>query len=141
MNTSEAPVTRVLVVEDNIDAAEDLSTILDLWGVDADVVYSADMALRALSEGEPYALVLTDIGLPGKDGYALLKEIRGGRTATTNIGTPRDVPVVAVSGYGSAEDRDRMARAGFSEVLAKPIDPEWLVSVLQRYTGCKPGGP
>jgi CheY-like chemotaxis protein len=104
---------RVLVVDDNIDAARVLGNLLRILGHDVTVAHSGPSAL-AVSALTPPELVLIDIGLPGMDGYALAAALRhGGLVGAT---------LVAVTGYGRAEDVSRSRRAGFGHHLVKPVD-------------------
>jgi PAS domain S-box-containing protein len=109
-----APVLRhrVLVVDDNRDSADSLAILLELEGHDARAVYSAASALERLNDFSP-DLVLLDIGLPGMDGYEVARRIN------QHSNPPR---LVAVSGYGQREDRQRSAAAGFVAHLVKPVD-------------------
>jgi PAS domain S-box-containing protein len=105
---------RVLVVEDNRDAAETLRELLELFGHTVAIAYSGPAGLEAAREFLP-EVVLCDLGLPGMDGYAVATELRRDpATAATRL--------VAVSGYGQAEDRDRSQEAGFDVHLTKPVD-------------------
>lgn len=104
----------ILIVEDNEDAAESLALLLKLGGHD---VHTAADAVKALNRLEYFApdAILIDIGLPGMNGYELAQLLRtGARSASTLL--------VAISGYGSAEDKAKSAHAGFDAHLVKPID-------------------
>lgn len=132
---------RVLVVDDNLDAAETLSELLCLWGY---MVETAPDGERGVAVAERFRpdLVLLDIGLPGIDGYEVARRLRraevGGRSkpkreapAGAAVSTNR-VVLVAVTGYGQAEDRERSKDAGFDHHLAKPVDPDSLRELLSR---------
>jgi PAS domain S-box-containing protein len=112
---------RVLVVDDNVDAAESIAAVLRLYGHEVRCVFEGRSALE---EAERYApdVVVLDIGLPGMDGYEVAQRLRKrprfGRT-----------PILAVTGYGSEADRQRAHRAGFDHHLTKPVDPD----TLQRF--------
>jgi PAS domain S-box-containing protein len=116
----------LLVVDDDADARDLCAQALSLHGA---VLTTADSAAAALEQLEAAAvdIVISDIGMPGEDGYALLRRLRardaerGGRTR-----------VVAVTAYASSDDRLRMLEAGFDAHLAKPFDPEDLVHTVQR---------
>jgi len=105
------PPHRVLVVDDNQDAAESLAEIVRMLGHDAEVAYDGPTAVRRAGEYHP-DVVLCDIGLPGKDGYEVAHELRAARGS--------DVRLVAVSGYAQAEDVATAIEAGFDEHVAKP---------------------
>ncbi len=113
---------RVLVVEDNRDAADSLKMLLILFGYDVSVAYTGPSGVEAAKEWVP-DVVLCDIGLPGLDGYGVARELRQNpATATTRM--------IAVTGYGGEEDRRRSQEAGFDAHLTKPADPTALQELL-----------
>ncbi|HEX8070700.1 MAG TPA: PAS domain S-box protein [Pyrinomonadaceae bacterium] len=120
---------QVLVVDDEPDALLLLTTIIEQRGARVVAVTSAAEALTALKEFQPDVLV-SDIGLPGVDGYALMRQVRaldaqaGGR-----------VPAVALTAYAREEDRLRALLAGYQVHLAKPINPAELLVVLSGLAG------
>jgi CheY-like chemotaxis protein/two-component sensor histidine kinase len=111
---------RVLVVEDNSDAAEMLAETLRLSGFTVRVASDGEAGLAAALEFTP-EVVLVDIGLPKMDGYAVAGELR--------MRLP-DAKVVALSGYGGEEYRSRGHGAGFDAYLVKPIELDSLLAVL-----------
>lgn len=111
---------RVLVVDDNHDAADSLGMMLQFLGSDVHIVYDGEAALQALDSYKP-ALVLLDIGMPGMDGYDVARQIRQHPEA-------RDVTLIALTGWGQPDDRRRARRAGFDDHLTKPLD----MGALQR---------
>jgi PAS domain S-box-containing protein len=113
---------RVLVVEDNIDAAESLATLLRLWNHDVNVVHDGCMALEAAREQQP-EVVLLDIGLPGLDGYQVARRLRD------EIGLDHAL-LVAMTGYGQPEDRRRSQEAGIQYHFVKPVEPLVLRNLL-----------
>ncbi|MGE5641035.1 MAG: PAS domain S-box protein [Clostridia bacterium] len=114
---------RVLIVDDNADAAHTLDVLLKALGHETRVVYDGKDAVRAFDEFQPN-LVLLDIGLPGMSGYEVAQLLRSrGR---------RGVRIVALTGWGQAEDRRRSREAGFDLHLVKPIDEEALQSALRE---------
>jgi CheY-like chemotaxis protein len=113
---------RILVVEDNQDAAESLTTLLELWGHEVRVAYDGLAALR-LAEAAPPDVILSDLGLPGMDGYELARQLR------TRPAFGR-VVLVALSGYGRDEDRRLAAEAGFDHHLVKPPDLDTLLQLI-----------
>jgi PAS domain S-box-containing protein len=115
------PPSAVLVIEDNDDARETLRVLLEREGHRVAVAPDGPSGL-ARAEADPPDIVLIDIGLPGLDGYEVARRIRSRRGAGPVL--------VAVSGYGRADDRRRSAEAGFDAHLTKPVDPEHLVQVL-----------
>jgi PAS domain S-box-containing protein len=126
------PLARVLVVDDNRDAAETLSELLCLWGYEVQVSEDGESALTAAQAFRP-ELVLLDIGLPGIDGYSVAERLRARQKAGASAGKETaPLILVAVTGYGQAEDRRRSSEAGFDHHLAKPVDPETLRELLSR---------
>lgn len=113
---------RVLVVDDNEDAAESLSLMLQLEHHDVHTAYTGASALESFHELQPSTVIL-DIGLPGMDGYEVARRMRalpGGRHAQ----------LIAVTGYGQPEDRTRSSSAGFDAHLVKPVDPADILRLL-----------
>jgi signal transduction histidine kinase len=106
---------RVLVVDDNVDAAESLCDVVAFLGHSVEAVHDGATAVARVRERHP-DVVLCDIGLPGMDGYEVAKAIR----AEPDLA---DVRLVAVSGYAQPEDRARARKAGFDAHVAKPADP------------------
>jgi PAS domain S-box-containing protein len=117
-----AGARRVLVVDDNVDAAASLSDLVAHFGHTVDVVHDGAAAVARVREVHP-DVVLCDIGLPGMDGYEVARTVR----ADSGLS---DVRLVAVSGYAQAEDRERAARAGFDAHVAKPADPALIARLL-----------
>jgi CheY-like chemotaxis protein len=115
---------RVLVVDDNTDAADSLALALRLDGYDTRVEYSGEEALRAASEFAPTAIVC-DIGLPEMDGHEIARRLRAdpGRAGTV---------LVAVTGLGSEEDKRRTQVAGFDFHLVKPVALASVQDILNR---------
>jgi PAS domain S-box-containing protein len=113
---------RILVVEDNRDAADSLQMLLDLFGYDVAVAYSGPAGVEKAKEWRP-DVVVCDIGLPGLDGYDVARELRQD-PATAGA------RMIAVTGYGADEDRRRSREAGFDGHLVKPADPTALQELL-----------
>jgi CheY-like chemotaxis protein len=115
---------RVLIVEDDEDARDLLTAILERCGASVTAVVSASEALAAFGRVRPQAVV-SDVALPGEDGYTLIRKIRalapeaGGR-----------VPAIALTAHARAEDRQLALRAGFQMHVAKPIEPAEFLSVV-----------
>ncbi len=114
---------RILVVDDNVDAADSLAMLLTIDGFDAQSVHGAIAALDAVPSFKP-DVVLLDIGLPVMDGYEVAQRLR----ARDSVERLR---IVALSGYGQQADRDRAARAGFDDYLVKPVEPTALSEFLR----------
>jgi PAS domain S-box-containing protein len=109
-----AASARVLIVDDNRDAADSLALLLELEGHEVRAVYSAQAAIEQARTFIP-SVVLLDIGLPEMDGYEVARRMRA-------IPELKDVRLLAVTGYGQAEDRRRSRNAGFDAHLTKPVD-------------------
>ena len=127
--TPSSPLVRldgvsVLVVDDEPDANEVLHTLLSSCGAEVRVAASARQAIAILDRWRP-AVVVSDIGMPEEDGYALIRELRrrppdrGGRT-----------PAIALTAYARIEDRVRILTAGFQMHVTKPVDPAEMVAVV-----------
>ncbi|MCG2592338.1 ATP-binding protein [Ramlibacter sp. XY19] len=114
----------VLLAEDNEDAAETLRMLLEFSGYEVRVAHSGPEAVAAARERRPDAL-LCDIGLPGMSGYDVARELR------TDPGMA-DTLFMALTGYGTAEDKAAALEAGFDLHLAKPVDPELVFRELER---------
>ena len=117
-----APPRRVLVVEDNVDAADTLADLLRGWGHVVEIAHDGGAALERARALRP-DVVLCDVGLPGIDGYAVARAIRGDPALASTF-------LVALTGYALAEDQRRAADAGFSRHLAKPVPAHVLEEVL-----------
>jgi two-component system, sensor histidine kinase len=115
--------TRVLVVDDNVDAAETLGEAIRMFGHEVEVVHDGDSALDAARRFLP-EIVFLDIGLPGMDGYEVARKLRASWAPDTML------VLVAVTGFGQGSDRIRSRDAGFDHHLVKPVDLETVVSVL-----------
>jgi PAS domain S-box-containing protein len=126
----ESPVTmasaRILVVDDNADAADSLGSLLQLEGHTVVVTYTSTDALARLAEFKP-DIALLDIGLPEIDGYEIARRIRSSPDH-------RHVRLIALTGYGQAEDRQRAKTSGFDAHLVKPVE----FSALQRVLAANP---
>ena len=108
----------VLVVEDDEDTREVMRAMLELCGARVLVAESAKSGLEAFEKARPDAIV-SDIAMPGEDGYWLVREVARRMNA-------RDVPAVAVTAFAGQHPRDKALAAGFRAHLAKPVDPEVL---------------
>ena len=117
----------ILILEDDPDAREIMSTTVTDAGGSVIAVESVDQALNSLRDGhaERPQVVIADIGLPGADGYTFLGELR--RMPPEQGGT---LPVIAVTAYATSEDRKTALQAGFSAHVAKPFVPEHLISTI-----------
>src|SRR5262249_7351229 len=113
---------RLLIVEDNRDAADSLSVLLGLLGHEVRVAYTGPDGVGAAAGWLP-DVVLSDIGLPGCDGYEVARQLR-------RLPGLQGALLVALTGYGSDEDRRRSREAGFDHHLVKPADPMVIQRVL-----------
>jgi signal transduction histidine kinase/integral membrane sensor domain MASE1 len=113
---------RILVVDDNRDAADSLGMLLRMSGDEVEVAYDGPSALEMAGRHRP-AVVLLDIGLPGMDGYEIARRIR----ARPELA---GVVLIALTGWGQDEDRSRSQAAGFDYHMVKPVDLEILQSLL-----------
>jgi PAS domain S-box-containing protein len=118
---------RVLVVEDEVAVAKMLVMLLRLWGHQVQGVHDGAGALAAVATFHP-DVILCDIGLPGKNGYQVARELR------QREWQGRPPVLVAVTGYGQEEDQRRAQAAGFDYHLTKPVDPHALEALLARCT-------
>ena len=118
----KSPRRRILVVDDNVDAASSLSMLLSLDGHDVQAAYDGQSALRLAEEFRP-AVVLLDIGLPRMDGYQVARRLR-------ELPDMQSVLLVALTGYGQEDARRRSHEAGFDAHLVKPLDLAALQTVL-----------
>ena len=123
--SAAASTRRVMIVDDNVDAADSLGLLLSLEGHQIECAYSAAAALQRVTAFAPQ-VVLLDIGLPDIDGYEVARRLRalpGGAAMT----------LVAVTGYGQAEDRERALASGFQTHLVKPVDLVLLGRILAAH--------
>jgi CheY-like chemotaxis protein len=130
MGDTDGTGLRVLVIEDNQDAAETLRDLLALFGHQAEIALTGTAGLD-VARRRPPDVVLCDIGLPEMDGYAVARELRA---------DPQTAPIrlVALTGYGRDSDQRQAAEAGFEMHLVKPVGPELLRRLL---AGFAEGGP
>ena len=118
------PLRRVLVVDDNVDAAQSLAMLLRILGQDVRTAHNGRSALEAARASMPEIAIL-DIGLPGMDGHELARRLR-------NEPGGAAVLIIALTGWGQDVDRRRSAEAGFDHHLTKPADPEALRKLLSQ---------
>ncbi|MBA4105223.1 MAG: hybrid sensor histidine kinase/response regulator [Pirellula sp.] len=113
---------RILVVDDNVDAAVSVAKMLKLWGHEVETAYNGPDALKTAHRFNP-DVVLLDIGMPGMNGYEVAKQMRAEREFDAVI-------ITALTGYGQSEDRLRSSEAGFNHHMTKPPDPAALAALL-----------
>jgi CheY-like chemotaxis protein len=124
--TAFTGAARVLVIEDSRDAALTLCEILGVWGFEAGMAHSGAEGIERASAMQP-DVVLCDIGLPGMDGYEVARALRAQG--------PPSLRLIAITGYGGDEGRQRALDAGFDLLLQKPVHPE----ALRPYLAAVPG--
>ncbi|HZR10822.1 MAG TPA: ATP-binding protein [Myxococcales bacterium] len=123
----DAAAARVLIVDDNVDAASVLADALSHLGYSTAVAHDGPSGLLTARTFQP-RVILLDIGLPVMDGYELASRLR----AEAGSGMPA---LVAITGYGQSADKQRAETAGFSEHLVKPVDLNTVLAVVGRLTG------
>ncbi|MBD3882719.1 response regulator [Phormidium tenue FACHB-886] len=131
-STEAAPVAtavqlerlHVLIVDDQPDAQAILTAVLEQAGARVTAVASVEQALHAVAHCQ-FDILISDIGMPEQDGYALIRQIRAMPTEAL-----RRLPAIALSAYAAADDRLQAIAAGFNEHLPKPIEPNLLISIV-----------
>ncbi len=124
---------RVLVVDDNVDAAESTAAYLRLEGHEVKTVNDGAEALASVRVFAPHVIVL-DIGLPGVDGYAVARRLR-------EEGDTSHALLIALTGYGQKEDRERAREAGFDYHFTKPANPQEIQLAIERGRASLAGEP
>jgi signal transduction histidine kinase len=120
---------RLLVVDDDDDSRDLITCILQDWGASVTSASSAEEAMRLLQQSRPDVL-LSDIGMPDVDGYALLRKVRGMPPEQGG-----GVPAIALTAYASESDGARARAAGFQAHVTKPIDPDALTAAVAHLVG------
>jgi CheY-like chemotaxis protein len=115
---------RLLVVDDNVDSARSMALLLQAFGHDATTAHGGQEALDAAESNPPDAIVL-DLGMPGLDGYEVARRLRERPWG-------KDLLLIALTGWGQQEARERSKTAGFDAHLVKPVEIDALLRVLQR---------
>ena len=113
---------RVLIVDDNVDLARGMARILEIHGHHVQIAHDGPAGLDNAKAWRP-EFVLLDIGLPGMDGYQIAALLR-------HDPNTKNAVIIAISGYGQEEDRDRSKQAGFDHHLVKPISSSDLIKVI-----------
>jgi CheY-like chemotaxis protein/anti-sigma regulatory factor (Ser/Thr protein kinase) len=122
---------RILVVDDEADSRDLVSAILTRCGSDVNCCDSAAAGMKAFKSWKPDLLV-SDIGMPVEDGYSLIKKVRKLKSKRA-----REIPAIALTAYATKEDRARTLSSGFQMHVAKPIDPEKLITSVAKAMGSK----
>jgi CheY-like chemotaxis protein len=116
---------RILIADDNRDAADTMGMLLELDGHEVIVAHSGNQALELGRQRRPDVVIL-DIGMPDVNGYEVARTARSedwGRSAY----------LIALTGWGQADDKERARMAGFDRHLTKPVDPDLVEEILQGY--------
>lgn len=119
---------RALVVEDNDDIAEFLALLLQRNGYQVEIASSGAAAIAAIDKvqgSESFCLIISDIGMPGMNGYELARTLR-------HLPECETVVMIALTGYSIYEDRARALRAGFDGLIVKPVGPRSLMATIER---------
>jgi CheY-like chemotaxis protein len=119
---------RVIIVDDESDARELLVATLERRGAEVIAASSVTEALAALANASSSSMpdvLVSDIGMPGEDGFELIKRVRA-----LGLGPGGNIPAIALTAYARAEDREHALEAGFARHLAKPIEPAALASAV-----------
>ncbi len=122
--SAPAPMSQLMLVDDNVDAANTLAMLLELQGYTVAVEYRAQGALERAALDAP-RICLLDIGLPDMDGYELARRLRAHPLTS-------DAILIALTGYGQAQDRERSELAGFNYHLVKPVEIDRLSALLAQ---------
>ena len=122
---------RILIVDDNRDAAAALSTLLTITGHETHVVHDGPSAVEASDTHRP-EVILLDIGLPQLNGYEVCRRVRAQAWG-------KDMAIIALTGWGQAEDRRRSHEVGFDGHIVKPVDYEALMRLLRSLPPRKTG--
>lgn len=119
---SDLHALRVLIADDNVDAAESMAMLLELDGCEVRTAHDGEAAVRTAAEFRPRVAFL-DLGMPGVDGCEACRRIRAEPWG-------RDIMLVALTGWGQERDRARCAEAGFDHHITKPADPQLVADLL-----------
>jgi signal transduction histidine kinase/ActR/RegA family two-component response regulator len=118
---------RVLVVDDEPDARQLIRLVLTKCEAEVAVASSVSEARELIESFQPH-VILSDVGMPGEDGYDLIRDVRAHHSA-------KDLPAAALTAFARVEDRKRALRAGFQTHVSKPVDPEELTAVIASLAG------
>lgn len=124
MPRPQSPRLRILIVDENVDAARILGVLCEHMGHECSFAYDGVAALEAARRLRPHVILL-DLGLPGMDGFEVARQLRADVAF-------RDVLIIAVTGFAGEEDRTRSREAGIDHHLVKPADPAFIESLLRR---------
>jgi CheY-like chemotaxis protein len=117
---------RLLLVDDDQDSREAVMQFLMHAGAQVHAAGSVDAAEQCLAEAQ-FDVLVSDIAMPVRDGYDLIRTVRSGRADL-----PQHIPAIALTAYVREEDRDRAVIAGFDAHMGKPVEPPGLVDLIER---------
>jgi CheY-like chemotaxis protein len=120
---------RILIADDNRDAADTMGMLLELGGHEVIIAHSGNQALQLGRERRPDVVIL-DIGMPDLNGYDVARTAR-------NEDWGKSAYLIALTGWGQAEDKERARLAGFDRHLTKPVDPDLVEEILKEHMGGK----
>jgi CheY-like chemotaxis protein/two-component sensor histidine kinase len=120
---------KILVADDNRDAADSLALLLEMNGHEVAVAHSGEEALRIARQQLPHAMIL-DIGMPDVTGYEVARRVRAESWGG-------EVLLIAATGWGQKEDKDRASAAGFDRHMTKPADPDAIEGLLQEFVNSR----
>ena len=120
---------RILIADDNRDAADTMGMLLELGGHEVIVAHSGNQALELGRQRRPDVVIL-DIGMPDLNGYDVARTAR-------NEEWGKSAYLIALTGWGQAEDKERARLAGFDRHLTKPVDPDLVEEILKQHMGGK----
>ncbi|HEY9762290.1 MAG TPA: ATP-binding protein [Trichocoleus sp.] len=122
---------RILIVDDDADVRELLAYTLEVCGAEVIATASASEAISALTESSPLMdILISDIGMPDEDGYALLRRVRALKPENGGC-----IPAIALTAYARTQDRMAALLAGFQSHVAKPVEPAELIAVIANLAG------
>ncbi len=122
---------RILIVDDDADSRDLLTYTLEVCGASVTAAASADEAILVLTESSiPMDILISDIGMPDEDGYALLRRVRA-----LKLEKKAGIPAIALTAYARAKDRRAALLAGFQSHVAKPVEPAELIAVIASLAG------
>jgi PAS domain S-box-containing protein len=125
-NRNELAGLKILIVDDHADTRDMLSLVLESSGAEVRSAETVAGAYEILKDWNPDVLV-SDIGMPGEDGYDLIRKVR---SLSAELGGK--IPALALTGYASPEEGERTAKAGYQMHMAKPVEPDRLISAIDR---------
>jgi CheY-like chemotaxis protein len=120
---------RILIADDNRDAADTMAMLLELGGHEVIVAHSGNQALGLGRQHRPDVVIL-DIGMPDVNGYEVARAAR-------NEDWGKNAYLIALTGWGQADDKERARAAGFDRHLTKPVDPDLVEEILKAYLAGK----